>query len=171
MAKNKNADAPTMVTLKPSWGRSFRRFVRDKDGAIVKELTFSADIATVVSDDEIDLLLPDIGNALVIAFPDEHGRVKIDWEGTAAVVEMRDGKSSQEPDPVASLIAAGLDRKIAELLVANGKALPDERLLSPEGVIAYVGADNSIEKLEGLGEASEKKVLAWIAAAKEKKAG
>ena len=163
----KSEESPTLVTVKPSWGTSFRRFMRDADDVVTKELRFNSSTATIVTDGEIDLLLPDIGNALVIAYLDKEGRVKIDWDGTAAVVEMRDGKKTDEPDPTESLVTAGLDRKTAEKLVANGLALPDDRLLSPEGVIAYVEAGNSIEKLDALGEVAEKKVLAWIETVKQ----
>ncbi|MEM6980599.1 MAG: hypothetical protein AAF539_13130 [Planctomycetota bacterium] len=160
----------TLVTVKPNWGKPFHRTIRDKDDKPIGHYRFEVGVATPVQESDIDTLMKDMGNSLVIARLDEFDRVKVDWDSTKEIVALRDGtKDADVVDPASVLVKAGLDAKVAGKLVENAAKIPEPRLASPDGVIAFVEAGNSIEKeCEGLGEAAERKILEWIKSVKEK---
>jgi len=163
-ATEENEDDPPFVMLKPGWGGSFRRTIRDNNGEPICRLTFKEGEAAPIEDDHIASLYADIGVALVIAYRDEHGRFKPDWDGTMDVVNERDGTErvpevAESIDPsdddaadITALVDAGIDTETAKVLGEHAATEGLEWVLDPEAIKTKLAEGFDMTSLKHVGK-------------------
>lgn len=134
-----------LVGLNRKWQGEFSRSVRDEKGEVVERLTFTRGNPLELTEEQLEAVKGDIGNALVII--GENG--KADKKETADVVNGDEGETEEITQVADSLIPEAIQKKLID---AGIKELCDLAELIESG-------DDWWKDVKGVGEPSAKEIV------------